>query len=65
MSTCGNQYLAINGKEKCGGINMEDPDFSMTDFANVELGDAGEPVLLHLKNDSPSDGYFIFMFTTE
>ncbi|CAG5104955.1 Oidioi.mRNA.OKI2018_I69.chr1.g1704.t1.cds [Oikopleura dioica] len=65
MTSCGHEYLAINDNKKCGGMNMTDPNFSMTNFENVELGDAGEVVFFHLKNDNPVDGYFMFILTTQ
>ena len=65
MTSCGEDYLAINDNKKCGGMNTTDPNFSMNNFENVELGDAGEAVFFHLKNDNPVDGYFMFILTTQ
>ena len=50
MTTCGNNYISINGVKKCGAQDMSDPA-NMANFMNIEFA-AGESVEFELKTDN-------------
>jgi hypothetical protein len=50
MTTCGNNYISINGVKKCGSQDLSDPA-NMANFFNVEFA-AGESVNIELKTDN-------------
>jgi hypothetical protein len=50
MTTCGNNYISINGVKKCGSQDLSDPA-NMANFFNVEFA-AGESVDIELKTDN-------------
>ena len=47
MTTCGNNYISINGVKKCGAQDMSDPG----NFINIEFA-AGESVESEIKTDN-------------
>jgi hypothetical protein len=50
MTTCGNNYVSINGVKKCGAQDLSDPA-NEANFENVEFA-AGESVDFELKTDN-------------
>ena len=64
MTSCGDNYLSINGKRLCGKYDLFSDDFDLDNFNNVELGAAGEPVELHLSNTEPVEGKIRIEFYT-
>ena len=54
MTTCGNNYISINGVRKCGHIDIVpvmDPDYDGEFLKYVALAGPGESIELELKTD--------------
>jgi len=61
MTTCGNNYISINGVKKCGSQDMSNPA-NQANFIGVEFG-AGESVEFELKTDN-ADATLTFQIFT-
>ena len=64
MTSCGDNYFAINEKKICGDWDFFSPDFNYANYEDVELVAAGEPLELHLSTAQTIEGKISMSFYT-